>query len=172
MLRSLVQKAAPGDTRIFVMEYYLKEACGMLSLQALHVVIESFHTDKINPKRFECYLLTHQKMVRGGSVKYPMENTVFNHPSSSAVESAECMKKLVVQKNDFMKNQLILGSETFASTTLNEFEEDTYVNSSLHESIRHRAKKSRKYFKAEAAQASLMSSAAADLKSKLAHSST
>jgi len=92
MLRSLVQKAVPGDTRIFVMEYYLKEACGM------HVVIESFHTDKINPKRFECYLLTHQKMVRGGSVKYPMENTVFNHPSSSAVESAECVNKLVVQK--------------------------------------------------------------------------
>jgi hypothetical protein len=40
-----------------------------------------------------------------------------------------------------VKNQLILGSETFASTTFNEFEEDTYVNSSLHESIRHRAKK-------------------------------
>jgi hypothetical protein len=178
-----------------------KEERGTLGLQALHIMIESFHTDTRSiPRSLNVYLLTHQKRVRAGVVQPSMKNTDFNHPSSSAVESAERVKQFVVQKIDLVKKQLNLGSETFASTTLNEFEEDTCVNSSLHESFtKHSpscnkiladeamlhsalgrlsqatpiriARMSWKYFKAEAAQASLLSSAAADLKSKLAHSS-
>lgn len=183
-----------------------KEERGTLGLQALHIMIESFHTDTRSiPRSLNVYLLTYHKMVRGGAVQPPMQkNTHLSHDSShqnsSAVESAERVKQFVVQKIDLVKKQLNLGTETMASTTLNDFEDDTCVNSSLHESFtKHSpscnkiladeamlhlalgrlsqatpvriARMSWKYFKAEAAQASLLSSAAADLKSKLAQSS-
>jgi hypothetical protein len=126
---------------------------------------------------------------------------VVDHPNSSEVESAERVSAICSEKARFSEEtKLNLASETFASTTLNEFEEDPCVNSSLHESFtKHSpscnkiladkamlhsalgrlsqatpiriARMSWKYFKVEAAQASSLISAAADLKSKLAHSS-